>query len=134
MRTRVITALLLFSISGWTQAFALSELHRAHSLAPAKASHSHPCCPTLHGSHIDPMVAPALPASLPCGDQHSCCFGRDSSHPVTLTATSRVERPDWRIASFEVVETGARRGYALARVRSADTPQSYSKLSTILRN
>jgi hypothetical protein len=53
---------------------------------------------------------------------------------VTLTATSRVERPDSQIASFEAVETGAGQGFALARVRSAATLQSYSKLSTILRN
>ena len=134
MRTRVIAALLMFTLSGWTQAFALSGLHGARPVAPAKAAHSHSCCPSLHGSHLHPMVAPAVPASLPCGDQHSCCFGRDSSHPVTLTATARVERPDSRIASFEAIETGADHSFALARLLGAATPQSYSKLSTILRN
>ena len=134
MRTRVIAALLMFTLSGWTQALALSGVHGARPVAPAKATHSHSCCPSLHGSHLHPMVAPAAPASLPCGDQHSCCFGRDSNNSVTLTATSRVERPDSQIASFEAVETGAGQGFALARVRSAATLQSYSKLSTILRN
>ena len=133
MRTRVIIALLMFTLSGWTQAFALSDLHGARPTAPAKVAHSHSCCPSLHGSHFHPMVAPALPASLPCGDQHSCCFGRDSSHPVTLTATSRVERPESRIATFEAVEMGAVRGFALTSVRRTAMPQSYPELSTILR-
>lgn len=133
MRRRVIIALLVFALSGWTQAFALSDSHGARPVAPAKATHSHSCCPKLHGSYLHPMVVPALPASLPCGEQHSCCFGRDSNNPVTLTATPRVEGES-RIASFAGNETGAERGFALARVRSSDAPHSYSKLSTILRN
>jgi hypothetical protein len=133
MRTRAIVALLMFTLSGWAQAFALSDLHGAR-LAPAKAMHSHACCPSLYGSHIHPMVAPAVPASLPCGEQHSCCFGRDSNHPVTLTATPRVERADSRIASFEAIEAGDDQRSALAHLPSAAPPQSYSKLSTILRN
>lgn len=116
MRTRVITALLVFALSGWTQAFALSDSQGAQPVAPVKATHTHSCCPGLHGSHIHPMVAPAVPASLPCGGQHSCCFARDSNHPVTLTATARAERPDSRIASFEAVEMSGDRGSALALV------------------
>jgi hypothetical protein len=144
MRRRAITALLLFTLSGWAQTFALSDLHDARPVSTAKApastkpqgashAHSHSCCPGLHGSYLLPMVVPSLPASLPCGDRHSCCVSRDSNNPPTVTANSSVERPDSRIASFDGIETGANHGFALARVCGAATLQSYSKLSTVLR-
>lgn len=132
MRTKIIAAMLFLALSGWTQAFALSGLHGAGPTSPA--SHSHSCCPSLHGSYFHTMVAPAAPASLPCGGEHSCCFGRDSNSPVTVTATSRVERPESRIAFLEAVETAASQGFALARVQGTASLQFYSRLSTILRN
>lgn len=138
-----MTALLLFTLSGWAQVFALSALHDPRPAAtgrtpastkPQGDSHaqSHSCLRPLHGSYLLPMLVPALPASLPC-DQHPCCVGRDSDNPPSLPASAGVERPGSRIACFDGIETGADHEFALARVCDAATPESYSKLSTVLR-
>jgi len=138
MRTRVIIGLLLFTLSGWAQGFALYNsqgARRAASADPTKLNgnaHAHSCCPSLHRSYVVPMVVPSLPASLPCGDRHSCCFSRDSNNPPALTAAPGIERPDSRIASFDGIETGANHRFALAQACAA-TSQSSSQLSTVLR-
>lgn|ERR1022692_358607 len=133
MRKRVVTALLFFTVSGWAQTFAWSDLHDARPTAATKATHSHSCCPKVHGSSLLPAVLRALPASLPCGDRHSCCFSRDSNNPPTLTATTRIERPDSRIAAFDGIDPGASHEFALARMYGAATLQNSSTLSTVLR-
>jgi hypothetical protein len=142
MRARAITAVLLFTLSGWTQAFAFSNLDEsphdvAHSAVRPKApgsadTRAHDCCPGVRGSVL-PQVIPALPTSLPCGDSHPCCASRDSDNPPTLTATTRVERPDWRIASFDKTETSLNHGTALSRPYDPAAPQSHSRFSTVLR-
>lgn len=132
MRTKLIIAPLVLALSGWAHALVPFALQGARLGAPVETAHSHSCCPKLHGSHLHRSVVPAVPASLPCGDRHSCCFERDSSHPVTLTTSSRVERADSRIASFDSNEAGAQRSLALTR--NSATPHAPSELSTILRN
>lgn len=139
MRTRAVIALLFFTLSGWAQAFAWLDLHgvqsppTANAMASGSHAHSHSCCPKLHGSSLLPTVLPALPASLPCGDRHSCCFSRDSNNPPTLTATPRVERPGSRIAAFDGIDTRASHGFALARTYGAANLQASSTHSTVLR-
>ncbi len=146
MRARAIAAVLLFTLSGWTQAFALSDLHESPHAVAASAvrpkapgsthTHAHDCCPGIRGSvlqQVIPALLPALPTSLPCGDSHPCCASHDSDNPPTLTATSRVERPDSRIASFDKIETSVNHGAALSRPYDPAAPQSYSRLSTVLR-
>jgi hypothetical protein len=138
MRTRVISALLLlFTLSGWMQTFAQSQLRHAAAAAakPQGNSHSqsHSCCPGVHDSSLLPTVFPLQPASLPCGNSHRCCASRESNNPPSLTATSGVGRPDSRIASFDEIETRANRGFALTRLCDAAALQSYSEISAVLR-
>jgi len=132
MRTRIVTALLLFTLSGWTQAFASDETSTTTKPQAITRARAHDCCPSLHRFFL-PLVVPSVPAGLPCGDSHPCCASREPNNPPTLTATSRVGRPDSRIAAFDEIETVAGRCFALAGVCSDATTRSYSKLSTVLR-
>ena len=137
MRTRVICALLLFTLSGWVQAFAQSHLRHAATAKPQGAPHSHSqshsCCPGVRDSSLLPAILPLQPASLPCGNSHPCCASRESNNPPSLTATSRVGRPDSRIAFFDAIKTMANRGFAVTRLCDAAALQSYSQLSAVLR-
>lgn len=128
-------AVMLLAVSGWTQTLAYSGLHGTMpaSAQTVNSSRTHACCPRLHRFYIAQQAIPLLPANPPCDDRHSCCFGRESNNARIVTASTRVQRPDVRIACVDEIDSAIAGDPASGRVFERRPPWLLSPLSAVLR-
>ena len=88
MAKKVTAALLLLVVGAWAQ-FALAPMftmlagygRSAHGPAqpgshPAATALPHSCCPGFQKAETAVPAIVFASASLPCGEDHRCCFGR----------------------------------------------------------
>jgi uncharacterized protein involved in copper resistance len=100
MVRRFIAGLLLWVVAAWAEVLVAPMLtihalaHPVHAMAQPMAVHhhampaTHPCCPGLQAATTAPMVEFAA-ASLPCADEHRCCFRQG---PQSAPAPAQYDR------------------------------------------
>lgn len=113
MVKKSIAAALLVAMVAWAEmAMApmilmhAGHVHRAREMAEHQAAHhdvmpaGHPCCPGLRNP--ENTVPLEFAASLPCQEQHRCCFRQGpQSVPAPVSAGHRFPR---QIALVEIAE------------------------------
>jgi len=109
-----IAAALLVAMVGWAEMAVApmllmhaGHMHAALEMAEHKGAHQHvmpaghPCCPGL-GKTGEMAALEIAAASLPCQDQHRCCFLQGpQSVPATVGARRGLSR---EIAAAEIAE------------------------------
>jgi hypothetical protein len=113
MARKFIAALLLLVVAAWAEVllapmFTVHAMHThpAHDMAqPMEMRHhtmpaTHPCCPGLHKAAQTAPTVEFTAASLPCADQHRCCFRQGpQSAPAPVRASANESREVAAIAA-----------------------------------
>lgn len=111
---KLISALLLLAITAWAEimlapliTMPAGHTHPAHAVALHPAGHdhampmAHACCPGLKTSGEATPAIELRAASLPCEDQHRCCF-RQGPQGAPAPASARI----WFSPEVASLQTG----------------------------
>jgi hypothetical protein len=103
MGKKLISALLLLAITAWAEimlapliTMPAGHTHPAHAVAMHPTGHDHAmsmaqaCCPGLKTSREATPPIEFLASSLPCEDQHRCCF-RQGPQGAPAPASARIQ-------------------------------------------
>ena len=106
MVKRGTAALLLFVVAAWAElllapmfSIPAAHAHIAHAMAP-RATHDdamplpHSCCPGLRRAAVTVPIVEFAAASLPCADEHRCCFRQGPQGAPTPAREDQKPSPD----------------------------------------
>ena|SRR5713226_7658390 len=144
MVKRGTAALLLFVVAAWAElllapmfSIRAAHAHIAHAMAQPRATHDdamplpHSCCPSLQRAAVTVPIVEFTAASLPCADEHRCCFRQGSQG---APATTRQERKPSRDIHVLLVAALKPASHAIpSRLPDSLAPSPPSLFTVILR-